>query len=47
MGVGFTSQGFDHSAPYTVNPDLADEMAFVFDGVDLSDGIIADQPPWC
>jgi len=44
LGVGFSAQGFDHSAPYTVNPDLADEMAFVFDGVDLADGVIADQP---
>jgi N,N-dimethylformamidase len=41
VGNGFSAQGFDHSAPYYVNPDLSDDMEFVFDGVDRSDGRIA------
>ena len=42
-GVGFAAQGFDKSAPYYVNPDLEDNVAFVFEGVDVADGILGDQ----
>ena len=44
LGVGFTAQGFDRNAPYYVNPDLDPRAAFVFDGVDTSDGKFGDHP---
>ena len=44
LGVGFTAQGFDRNAPYYVNPDLDPRAAFVFDGVDTSDGRFGDHP---
>ncbi|MYA44512.1 MAG: LamG domain-containing protein [Gemmatimonadetes bacterium] len=44
LGVGFTAQGFDRNAPYYVNPDLDPRAAFVFDGIDTSDGKFGDHP---
>ena len=42
-GVGFTSQGFDISAPYHRLPDSFDDRAaFIFKGVD-DDGLIGDS----
>ena len=43
LGVGFTAQGFDRNAPYYINPDLDSRAAFVFDGIDASDGKIGDH----
>ena len=43
LGVGFTAQGFDRNAPYYVNPDLDSRAAFVFDGIDATDGKIGDH----
>lgn len=35
VGVGFTSQGFDHSLPFHSKPESADpRAAFIFEGVD-------------
>ena len=44
LGVGFTAQGFDRNAPYYINPELDPRAAFVFDGIDISDGKIGDHP---
>jgi N,N-dimethylformamidase len=42
-GVGFTSQGFDISAPYHRLPDsFNDRAAFIFKGID-DDGLIGDS----
>ena len=42
-GVGFTSQGFDISAPYHRLPDsFNDRAAFIFEGID-DDGLIGDS----
>lgn len=44
LGVGFTAQGFDRNAPYYVNPDLDPGAAFVFDGIEATDGRIGHHP---
>ncbi len=41
MGVGFSAQGFDRSGPYYVDPDLPGDAAWVLDGVEAPDGVIA------
>ena len=43
VGIGFSAQGFDRNAPYEPNPDLVDEMQFVFEGIDAPAGVIGDQ----
>ena len=44
LGVGFAAQGFDRNAPYYINPDLDPQAAFVFDGIDATDGKFGDHP---
>ena len=44
LGVGFSAQGFDRNAPYYVNPDLDPGGAFVFNGIDATDGRFGDHP---
>ena len=43
LGVGFTAQGFDRSAPYYLSDEIDDQAKFVFEGVDVIGGSIGDQ----
>ena len=43
-GVGFSAQGFDHSAPYYPADELPRSADWVLRGVDTSRGVIADHP---